>query len=974
MAIKKLTRNRKTIYISPLEVARKAGWEDIKDIETKVKSAIFALESAGYVKRGMNSPRIFATSIIPHDFESAANIIDATSEIDEATKIICKRIIKSLISQKRRSMAGTHEAESRVDYLSDMLGIETSKVILAIESLRNLKILSQDNDMTAYLRKKLVSELGHYAKLESLLLSYVNDNGADLDLKIFNEYAIESGIKKSKIKDIKTLIFFWQIQEYIKKATHQNDRINIAFNNPYTELQEKQDRRISLCNFILTEMEKMDNLTPNQDYATVNFSLTSFIDSYANSGSLYHKDITIEEIQEALLFLAKTGIISIEGGFMVIYNKLQIERSAENNIRYKKEDYKNLDLFYKQKIQQIHIVGEFANMIVKDYAKAMEFVKDYFHMDFKTFIKKYFDNNREKEITQNISPKKHREIFGSLTETQLQVISDKDSQYIVVPAGPGSGKTYILVRKLASLILMEDIKAEKLLMLTFSRAAASEFKNRLRELIGDAAKYVEIKTFHSYCFDILGQRGTLEKSEDVVKSATKEILENKVEISRITKSIVVIDEAQDMSAEEFALIEALIAKNEDLRVIAVGDDDQNIYAFRGSDSIYFKTLYTKYNAAKYDMLENFRSSRRIITCANDFVKCIPNRLKTAPIKSTIQSNGDVKFTQHTCSNYEEAIVRDIISNPVEGTTSVLTLRNEDALVIASLLNLKGRKARLIQSNEGFSLSNLAEIHYFLQEVKDKSTTIISGDVWENSRGSMLSKFKKSKDLHIAVNCLKAFDKEYDTRYLSDFENFICESNISDFDESLSDEIIVSTIHKAKGHEYDNVYISLKGLQYISEEEKRAIYVGLTRAKHRLFVHSNNDLSAYMNFASADFRICQEQYQEPEELLLQLTHKDVVLDFFKGKANKISYLHSGQEITVKDNYIVAENGYYVSNIIKLSESVRKKINKLSEKGYSPYKAHIRHIVYWKYEEANGDSSIFKETPIVLPDIYFRKQTI
>ena len=66
-AIKALTRNRKTIYISPLEVARKAGWEEMMDIETKVKSAINALETAGYVKRGMNSPRIYATSIIPRN-------------------------------------------------------------------------------------------------------------------------------------------------------------------------------------------------------------------------------------------------------------------------------------------------------------------------------------------------------------------------------------------------------------------------------------------------------------------------------------------------------------------------------------------------------------------------------------------------------------------------------------------------------------------------------------------------------------------------------------------------------------------------------------------------------------------------------------------------------------------------------------------------------------------------------------------
>lgn len=973
-AIKALTKNRKTIYISPLEVARKAGWEEMTDIETKVKSAINALETAGYVRRGMNSPRIFATSIIPKCFEDAAQHIDAYEEMTEEERVHCRRIIKSLISQKSRASASTNDAESRVDYLSDMLGIETAKVIQAIESMRNAGILTRDNDMTAYLRKKLVNELGYFAKLEQLLLSYIDKNGPVIDLKVFNEYATENGIKKSKIKDIKTLIFFWQTQNYTHKAVRQSDidKMNLILCDSASRLQERLVTRTEVCSFIISEMEKMENLSPMQDYATVNFSMSALLEQYNCNASLYSHSIKTEEIQEALLFLSKTGIISIEGGFMVIYNKLELERLADSNLKYKKEDYKNLDAFYKQRIQQIHIVGEFANMVVKDYGKAMTFVKDYFFMDFKAFIKEYFDSERQKEIAQNVSPQKYNEIFGSLTETQHKIISDKESRFIVVPAGPGSGKTYVLVRKLASLILMEDIKSEKLLMLTFSRAAASEFKKRLTELIGNAAKYVEIKTFHSYCFDILGQRGTLEKSENIVKAATREIIDNRVEISRITKSILVIDEAQDMSADEFALIEALIARNEDIRVIAVGDDDQNIYAFRGSDSMHLKQLLTKYGGVQYNMLENFRSHRSIIKCANDFARCIPNRLKSYPIIETHKEDGNVRFTLHQCENYEVAIVNDILSRKGNGTTGVLTSRNEDALIIAALLNRNGQKARLIQSNEGFSLSDLAELHLFIKLIKEQATSVISESVWLSTKQQISTRFSESTDLKTALWCINAFETEYSTKYVSDLENFILESDIADFEERKQGEIIVSTIHKAKGHEYDNVFISLKGLQYISDEEKRAIYVGLTRARHTLSVHSNVDLSQYMNLASANFMVDANPYAEPDEVLMQLSHRDVVLAMFKGKTNLIETLHAGQEIIINDVYAeVTINSRHVK-ILKFSEAFRKKLAHLTGMGFLPHKAIIRHIVYWRHEEIKEGATTLIEIPVVLPEIVFRKK--
>jgi ATP-dependent DNA helicase RecQ len=65
--------------------------------------------------------------------------------------------------------------------------------------------------------------------------------------------------------------------------------------------------------------------------------------------------------------------IKIEGGFLVIYNKLTIDRLEQNNrVQYKEQDYQKLSQYYDHKVQQIHIVGEYAKKMIDDTG-ALEF-------------------------------------------------------------------------------------------------------------------------------------------------------------------------------------------------------------------------------------------------------------------------------------------------------------------------------------------------------------------------------------------------------------------------------------------------------------------------------------------------------------------------------------------------------------------------------------------------------------------------
>ncbi len=982
-AIKDLTKTRPNVCCSPLEIARQAGWDDSKqEIETRVKTAISALESAGYVKRGNNSPRVYATSILAKNMDDASQIIRRSSILNEGHKQDALRIMHSLIHE--RAVEKGEDAESRVDYLADRLGLEKSRVIDSIGQLRELGLLADHQDMSAYINRsdteyRSSRVLDNFAKLEFYLLSNLPDEGLSVDLKQLNDQALKDGINFSTIKNIKTIHYFWNIKGYTSRGVTQIDdedkpvsrQKEIVPTMSVPKLKAKFENRIEVCKYIIKELYQRAESLPNRESGNVPvlFSLLELHKGYLDQAqiSFLRNDVTIVDVEDALLYLNKIGALQLEGGFLVLYNGMELKRIViDNKIRYKQDDYRLLSEFYKLRIQQIHIVGEYANLMVRDYNMALQFVHDYFNMDYRKFILHYFKGNRAKEIERNITPDKYNQLFGNLSDKQREIIDDDEAKHIVVAAGPGSGKTRVLVHKLASLMLMEDVKHEQLLMVTFSRAAATVFKKRLLELIHNAAHFLEVKTFHSYCFDLLGKIGTLEDSENVVKDAAAKISEGEVELGRITKTVLVIDEAQDMDENEYALIEALMSRNEDMRVIAVGDDDQNIYEFRGSDSKFMRSLITQHNAALYEMTENYRSKANIVAFSNAFVQTIQNRMKINPNVAVQDDNGIVELVRYSGTNLEVPIVNQIIKNGINGETCVLTTTNEEALKIVGLLYKNGIRATLIQSNDGFYLYNLVEIRMFLKFVnKDEKSPVISEAIWNDAKNKLNTTYANSSCLGLCIRLIIDFEETNSIKYKTDFIEYIRESKIEDFYGNDNSSIIVSTIHKAKGREFDTVYMLLDNSFVNTDENKRKIYVGMTRAKNNLYIHYNTSYFDKFDVENTLRKTDNNQYDEPSEITLQLTHKDVVLNFFKDKKELIFQLHSGMKLSVNGSFLSAEIDNRDINVVKFSKAFEERVIELQSKGYNPTASIIRFVVAWKSEEDE------KEYAVILPDISFVK---
>lgn len=305
-----------------------------------------------------------------------------------------------------------------------------------------------------------------------------------------------------------------------------------------------------------------------------------------------------------------------------------------------------------------------------------------------------------------------------------------------------------------------------------------------------------------------------------------------------------------------------------------------------------------------------------------------------------------------------------MSEKLCGTTCVLTRTNDEALQIAGLLIKKGLKARLIQSNEGFNLLDLLEVRFFLSQLNfGEAAYIIDKEVWENAKRKLKDKFQNSLNYDICLNIVRDFEATNPkSKYKSDIEILIRESKLEDFYGEKADTIFVSTIHKAKGREFDNVYLVLNQFELDSDQAKRLLYVAMTRAKQNLTIHYNRNYLNSLNVENVEMIKDDNIYLPPKQLAMQLGFKDVWLDFFLSTQPLIVQLNIGDELTAHEDCCLNSKGQVV---LKFSKNFMSKIEAIKQKNYVPKKAKIRFIVYWQKEDSEY------EIRVILPELYFEK---
>ena len=975
-AIKGQAKFRDKISQSALEIAKKSGWDaEMLDLETKVKTAISALEDQGFLVRSLNSPRVFADSLLVKSFGSGQEILRNSKKITNEDKKDCGIVLKRIIT----------DSETRVDYLVDTTQLSAKRIQDVIRMLRDHEILGDAKDLTAFLslvQSKNGSKriLEDYLKVEKGILDIITANKIQIPLRELNQRLLDSGIVESNVAFIKTLLTYWDKRRFVKKnrTDRERDIYEIAFINRENLIEDIQWRHdLSLSTFRFLENLAINNKehTGAKEEVPVSFSLLELKESNQFMGSLVEENTKKYEI--CLLFLNDIKAISLEGGFMVSYNKLNISEVDTSKRVFTTDNYSKIREFYLHKTEQIHIVGEYAKKCVQNYESALAYVNDYFTLDYEEFLARYFPR-KKKEIQRSITPKRFMEIIEDLDTDQTMVIEDNKSDNILVYAGPGSGKTKVLVHKIASLLLIEDIKPEQFIMLTFSKAASLEFAQRVRSLVPEYAGLIKITTFHGFCFQLLGQLGDLDKSQNVIQDCIKAIKEGEIDISSLeNKSILMFDEFQDINKEEWELIELIIEKAEKPRVIAVGDDDQNIYSFRGSSNAFMGKFRSAYGTTLYTLPKNYRSYPEIVEFNNHVLAYLRNRLKSQRlISGRNKGEGHINIIKYSGKYLEKPLVEYLADSQLHGSKAVLTRTNIEALQVSSMLKGLGYKVKLMAGFEGFRISDLFEIRCFDQKLSSEvgETGIIFEATWDMALDWFRNIFKQSLHYETCMALIKKFDfMNPDKKLLVDWREFCREINMEDAIHPDAESIVVSTMHKAKGKEYDHVLMLVVDYDYSNDDSRRLLYVASTRAKKTLHIHTNINFYDKIESKNITRNVFTGELSEPLSYEMVLGHKDVSLSSFNypSPLSILKTIQTGDQLEKDIKFFGDSEAPGLArksqgNLLLFSKKfVAEHYNPMIKKGYDITSGTAEYIVNWfnKNDE--------KEYKIVLPRLKFEK---
>ena len=506
---------------------------------------------------------------------------------------------------------------------------------------------------------------------------------------------------------------------------------------------------------------------------------------------------------------------------------------------------------------------------------------DYFSLDEDDFLRRWLPDRDDRELSRQTTPQSWRAIVDSLNNpVQRRIVADdREQTNVLVLAGPGSGKTRVLVHRIAYLIRVRRENPRGILALAYNRHAAVEIRRRLVQLVGDDAQGVMVMTCHALAMRLVGasfagRASRLEQNDfkDVIQQATA--LLNGADLppdeadegrTRLLEGFrwILVDEYQDIGPDEYDMISALAGRtlpdeDDKLSLFAVGDDDQNIYSFNGSSTEFIRRFEDDYSARLEYLVDNYRSTGHIIDAANVVIDPARQRMKgehpiaidrsrrrdphggswtildpVAQGRVQVLPAGDTPVSQAQMTVAELQCLSAL--DPEWDWSKCAVIAREWSYLdpVRSLCELEGIEVQL--ANEEFTgVWHLREARALLNWLRERSSNLVNGDDlngWfaDQPEGPWVELLREG----VAEYALETGGAETPVEHFAEW--------LAEWGRDVRRQqrgLLLLTAHRAKGLEFDHVVVLDGGWDRVGRGEdidapRRLYYVAMARARQTL---------------------------------------------------------------------------------------------------------------------------------------------
>ena len=433
---------------------------------------------------------------------------------------------------------------------------------------------------------------------------------------------------------------------------------------------------------------------------------------------------------------------------------------------------------------------------------------------------------------------------------QDEVITAGTGEDLLVVAPPGTGKTHTLVERIAYLVAQHHVEnpREQILVLSFTRSAVAELKKRLIAKVHaggpDDLLYVQIRTFDSLATNFLRQ----DLSPDAIVNGYAERIRQFNELLAAEKlpqsgealskvRFLLVDEVQDLNGHRARMVLAIareVARNNGCSMF-LGDPAQAIYDYEEDDSEnaltsveFLRQLYHGTYCGRPPAERKYSEYRRFETEAMlDFVR----KARTAMGSDGLSPDGS--HLDELLATLGDRIPLANVPTAIDlsVTTAILTRNNLEAYWIWDWLRQRGVVADLWRGARGSYWPGWIG-RLFLGFQGDSISVEMAQKRWEKYVAPYV-------DLNFqqAIRFLESqglMENGTDYIQLASIADLILNSAPVLADGGPRARIVISTIHRSKGLEFDDVLL-LAPSRMNSDEDARVVYVAATRAKRSLRV-------------------------------------------------------------------------------------------------------------------------------------------